>query len=110
MNIFKKFGSFASNSWKDFSEYYDQHQLEVDKSNGKLAKESSFELRKRNEGEVVAKKAAHGFFRKHFSKKKLQNLQDPRSPTTEFDRTPIQTFEPNDSGIHEPTIFLMNLS
>lgn len=125
MNIFKKIGSFASTSWKDFSELYgDQQALEVslnavpqecgDESNetalttSSTASEgagdgSSFELRKRPETEIAAKKNGQGFFRRHFSKRKLKQkqihlLDDPRSPTSAFARTPIQAFEVTEQG------------
>lgn len=107
MNIFKKIGSFATSSWKDFSEY--QQALNettdvtvtdsVSNTGDKLSKEGSFELRKRDEKDVLAKKAVQGFFRKRFSKKKLQMiLDDPRSPTTDFARTPIQKLNSTDAG------------
>ena len=97
MNLFKRFGSFASNSWKEFSDYYEQPLEAADVTDGKGPKDSSFELRKRPEEDVVAKKAAHGFFRKRFSK--LQLVDDPRSPTIDFERTPLQlSVEPDTSG------------
>ena len=90
MNIFKKIGSFSSNFWKDVSEVYPQQQSceEPEISDNNKSVSNSFELKKKVDIDVEKKKAVHGFFRKRFSKKKL--LVDPRSPTTEFQRTPIQ--------------------
>lgn len=131
MNIFKKIGSFASTSWKDFSELYgDQQMLEVSLKKEEGGDEndqtvitsssesggdgSSFELRKRPEMEIAAKKNGQGFFRRHFSKRKLkqqiQLVDDPRSPTTAFARTPIQAFEVAERGkiFYNKVLFIFN--
>lgn len=77
MDFIKRMGSFAASSWKDFSDYCDQKTSEAEDVECK-------------EDDFVPRKPAGGFFRKRFSKKKLLTLSDPRSPTTAFERTPIQ--------------------
>ncbi|KAJ6219736.1 hypothetical protein RDWZM_005548 [Blomia tropicalis] len=105
MNIIKKISSFASNSWKEFSDLNDL-QTESSTATSNETKlpvgDSSFEVIRRSEQEICQKKVSNGFFRKRFSKKKL--LIDPRSPTIEFQRTPIfyNNFKENDSVILSP--------
>lgn len=92
MNIFKRIGSFASNSWREFCEYQDTKE-----EHGKISaliqdndcsKTNLVEKKATvNEENVIRRRSFQGLFHKRASRKKL--LEDPRSPSTAIIRTPM---------------------
>lgn len=99
MSIFKRIGSFASNSWREFCEYH-----ETKEEHGKIAcpaeennnnsKTNLVEKRSAgNEENVIRRRSFQGLFHKRTSKKKL--LEDPRSPSVAILRTPMPEAENN---------------
>ena len=97
MNFIKRVGSFAFSSWRDFSDYHhDQKTLDLDCSEDTQSDKTNIsDIKIEKEGDdhvddIIRRKPLHGFFKKRFSKKKLVVLDDPRSPTKEFERTLIQ--------------------
>lgn len=93
MNIIKKFTSFASSSWNEFSDFQEsnnpQRELVID-GDHLGESELAVDLVDDDKFNVQRRKSFKGFFNKRFSKKKLTHvLDDPRSPTVAFKRTPL---------------------
>lgn len=88
MNILKRIGSFASNSWREFCEYQEgkeENVQECQASSGDTSKTNLVVKSSGDEENVVRRRP--GLFHKRNSKKKL--LEDPRSPSYEIKRTPM---------------------
>lgn len=88
MNFFKRFTSFATNSWREFNEVYETNVS----MNGHDQSKDSFENddKKIEDNFVIQRKSfASLLLKKRDKKKKTVCVVDPRSPTQDFLRTPI---------------------
>ncbi|KAF7492269.1 hypothetical protein SSS_06664 [Sarcoptes scabiei] len=89
MNIFRRLTSFASNAWNDLTD-----------SSGSRILDDEFDNQNLDEDFVRRKYSSLPFLRKkrvnHFENQNIHCVDDPRSPTNDFIRTPIliESFRP----------------
>lgn len=88
MNFFRRISSFANNSWRDFVDSQESEDIDSDvKTSENLENEieNNFIKQRKSLSGFLLRKRTKGLTKKSITKP----IDDPRSPTNDFARTPI---------------------